>query len=232
MSIKQWPISERPRERLIRLGAESLSNVELLAILIGTGSSHGGSTALDTARNLFERYTDFRSMAGATSGELETIHGIGPGKASRILAGLEMVRRIEEQKRKRGSPFKDSGDVFSSYSMKLRDERQEIFIVILLDTKNRFLSEKRISIGTLNQSIVHPRDVFHAAIRESAASVLLIHNHPSGDPTPSEEDRMLTYRMVQAGQLLGIRVLDHMIIGDGRYFSFCDEKCLVGTGAG
>jgi len=230
MSIKQWPVSERPRERLFRFGAESLSNVELLAILLVSGSSRGGCTAMDTARVLLEQYPDFRTMAGTTAWELETIPGIGPGKASRILAAMEMARRASDQQRKRGTPFNDSRDVFRSYSLKLRDEKQEIFTVILLDTKNRFLSEKRISLGTLNQSIVHPREVFHAAIRESAASVLLMHNHPSGDPTPSEEDRMLTQRMVDAGRLLGIQVLDHMIIGENSYFSFCDEKCLYGKG--
>jgi len=117
--------------------------------------------------------------------------------------------------------------VFRSYSLRMRDEKQEIFTVVLVDTKNRFLAERRISVGTLDKSLVHPRDVFSAAIRESAASILLIHNHPSGDPSPSHEDRLLTRRMVQAGRLLGIQVLDHMILGEDRYFSFCDERCLV-----
>jgi len=165
-------------------------------------------------------------MESLTLCELEHVPGIGPAKSSRILAAMEMIRRSAEVRRQRGMPFRDSGDVFRSYALRMRDKTQEIFTVILLDTKNRFLAERRISVGTLNQSIVHPRDVFHAAIRESAAAVLLVHNHPSGDPEPSREDRLLTRRLVQAGQLLGIQVLDHLIIGEGRYFSFCDQECL------
>lgn len=228
MSIRTWPKNERPRERLFQIGPEALSDMELLAILIVSGSPRGKCTALDCARSIVGRYDDFRSLSGISLNELTSIPGIGPGKASRILAAMEIVRRTVKQQKKQGAQFKDSQDVFSTYFLRMRDAKQEIFTAVMLDSKNRFLCEKKISMGTLNQSIVHPRDVFLAAIRESAASVILIHNHPSGDPLPSDEDLHVTQRMVDAGRLLGIAILDHIIIGEGRYFSFCDEKCLEG----
>jgi DNA repair protein RadC len=131
-----------------------------------------------------------------------------------------------------GRLFQISQDVFNAYSVRWRDTKQETFSVILLDSKNRCLREETVALGSLNQSIVHPREVFRPAIREAAASVIFVHNHPSGDPSPSEEDTRLTQRLVEAGRLLGIGVLDHIIVGEGRYFSFFDQRRLDDKGLG
>ncbi len=223
MSIKDWPVDERPRERLFEKGATSLSDAELLAILLISGSPRNGLSALDCARVLLNRYTTLRNIIKLSCHELCQIPGIGPGKASRIIAAMEIARRAIHHKKEMGSSFHFSHDVFQRYSIRLRDEKQEIFTVILLDSKNRLLKEEMISQGSLNHSCVHPREVFRPAIRESAASVIFVHNHPSGDPEPSKEDMALTKQLVNAGALLGIHVLDHIIVGEGVYYSFCDQ---------
>ena len=227
MSIKQWPVGDRPRERLFQLGPEALSDTELIALLIASGSGSQGLTALDCARMLLQQFDSLRSLTGASTTELLAVPGIGPGKAARIISAMEIAKRTASLTKVPGSRFKDSHDVFLAYSARLRDEKQEVFLLILLDTKYRFICDKKISLGTLNHSIVHPREVFLAAIRESSAAVILVHNHPSGDPSPSEEDSRLTWRMARAGNLLGIQVLDHIVVGEGRYYSFCDEKRLT-----
>ncbi len=226
MSIKNWPEEDRPRERLHRQGAEALSDAELLSILLVTGDSNAGLTALDCSRRLLEEHLNLRNLTRASCDEMCRTPGVGPVKASRIQAALEIGRRVAGQKRQMGRVFQISQDVFDSYSARLRDARQETFTVILLDSKNRYLREETVALGSLNQSIVHPREVFRPAIQGVAASVILLHNHPSGDPSPSEEDVRVTERLVEAGKLLGIRVLDHIIVGDGRYFSFFDQRRL------
>ena len=223
MSIRDWPKEERPRERLFAQGAESLSDAELVAILLVSGSAPSGLSALDCARTLLQRYVSLRNVFKLSCSELCQIPGIGPGKASRILAAMEIARRVVNHKKEQGVSFNVSQDVFDRYAIRLRDEKQEIFTVILLDSKNRLIKDEIISKGSLNHSFVHPREVFRQAIRESAASVIFIHNHPSGDPDPSREDISLTGQLVDAGDLLGIRVLDHIIIGEGAYYSFCDQ---------
>ncbi len=223
MSIRDWPEAERPRERLFQQGPDVLTDTELLAILLVSGSSKHGLTAMDCARMLLTKYSNLRNIAKISSAELFGIPGIGPGKASRVLSAFEMAKRTASQKKERGMVFSNSQDVFEAYAMRLRDEKQEIFTVMMLDSKNRFLREERISLGTLNHSIVHPREVFKSAIRESAASIILVHNHPSGDSSPSGEDIRLTDRLVEGGNLLGIQVLDHLIIGEARYYSFSDQ---------
>jgi len=226
MSIKNWPKEERPRERLRDRGPEALSDAELLAILLVTGASNRGLTALDCSRMLLQEHSNLRNLTRVSCAELCRIPGVGPVKASRIQAALEIGRRAVSQKRRLGTVFQISQDVFESYSVRLRDAKQETFKVILLDSKNRYLREETVALGSLNQSIVHPREVFRPAIRGAAASVILVHNHPSGDPSPSDEDVRVTERLVEAGKLLGIRVLDHIIVGEGRYFSFFDQRRL------
>ena len=228
MSIKNWPKGERPRERLHRQGPEALSDAELLAILLVTGASHTGLSALDCSRMLLQEHLNLRNLTWISCAELCRIPGVGPVKASRIQAALEIGRRVAGQKRKMGKAFQISQDVFESYSVRLRDAKQESFTVILLDSKNRYVREETVALGSLNQSIVHPREVFRPAIQGAAASVILVHNHPSGDPSPSDEDVRVTERLVEAGKLLGIRVLDHIIVGEGRYFSFFDQRRLDG----
>jgi len=230
MSIKDWPTEERPRERLLEQGPEALSDAELLAILLVSGASNRGLSALDCGRMILQRHVNLRNLTRASFAELCRTPGVGRGKASRIQAALEIGRRAATQKKRMGRVFQISQDVFDTYSTRLRDEKQEIFTVILLDSKNRFLREETVALGSLNQSIVHPREVFRPAIQEAAASVILVHNHPSGDPSPSDEDVRVTKRFVEAGRLLGIGVLDHIIVGEGRYFSFFDERRLEGKG--
>jgi len=227
MSIKNWPLGDRPIEKLQQLGAPYLSDTELLSILVATGSARGGLSAVTCSRLLLRSHSTLRGLSRASPSELCRFPGIGPVKASRILAAFELSRRLAGEKTPRRSLCGRSQDVFEAYSVALRDEKKEAFLVLLLDSKNRFIREERISVGSLNCSIVHPREVFHPAIRECAASVLFVHNHPSGDPSPSDEDKQLTQRLLDVARLLGIRVLDHIIIGDGSYYSFFDEGMMV-----
>lgn len=226
MSIKNWPKEDRPRERLHQRGPEALSDAELLAILLMTGSSNKGFTALDCSRMLLQEHSNLRNLTRASCAELCQIPGVGPVKAARVQAAFEIGRRVVSHKRRMGTVFQISQDVFDTYSVRLQDARQETFTVILLDSKNRYLREETVALGSLNQTIVHPREVFRPAIQGAAASVILVHNHPSGDPSPSEEDMRVTERLVKVGKLLGIRVLDHIIVGEGRYFSFFDQRRL------
>lgn len=223
MAIKDWPKAERPRERLRQFGPEALSDAELLAIVLKTGTAGKGFTALDCSRILLEKYLSLRNLTRVSCMELCRTPGVGPVKASRIQAALEIGRRVGMDKRRIGTVFQGSQDVFDVYRAKLRDAKQETFTVVLLDSKNRFLREETVALGSLNQSIVHPREVFRPAIREAAASVILVHNHPSGDPSPSDEDVRVTDRFVEAGKLLGIRVLDHIIVGETGCYSFFDQ---------
>jgi len=222
-TIKQWPLGERPREKLLQRGAPALSDAELLALVLRTGDASSGASALDQARRLLQQWGDFRSLAAATPAELCQQPGIGPAKAAELLAVFEIGRRFARTELVPGSRYTSSREVFLHYHEQLRDRKQEVFFTLLLDSKNRLIREVRISEGSLNASIVHPREVFAPAVRESAAAVLFIHNHPSGDPTPSREDLELTDRLRKAGELMGVRVLDHVIIGSGAYVSFADR---------
>ncbi len=225
-SIKEWPEDERPRERLITCGPDRLTDAELLAIILRTGDASTRTTALDQARLLLSRFRDFRGLGSVTYAELCGMKGIGPAKAAQIMACMEIGRRFASQKVREGESFTSSRDVFSHFHESLRHRKKEMFIVLLLNGKNRKIREVVVSEGSLNASIVHPREVFNPAIRESAASIILVHNHTGGDPTPSREDREITRRLKEAGDLMGIKVLDHVIIGDGRYVSFADEGWL------
>ncbi len=218
--IHDLPEEERPRERLVRNGPESLSNAELLAIILRTGSREENVVSMSS--RILSEYS-IKQLSLANIKRLMQIHGIGEAKASQISAVFELARRletfVEEPKRKVRSPK----DVYTLMYPKMREQKKEKFITLYLDTKNQILKEETVSIGSLNASIVHPREVFKSALMESSASVIMIHNHPSGDPSPSREDIMVTEKLVEGGKLLGIDVLDHIIIGDGRYVSLKDE---------
>lgn len=219
------PLSERPRERLINDGPESLSDADLIGIIIRDGQPN--RTAVDLARMLISRHGSLRNLANRTIKELCEIPGIGEAKAAQIKAALTIgIRMSKEAGLQRGDPLSSSESVFKSYHAKLRDKRHEEFHVILLDRKNRVIQEVRVSVGSLSASIVHPREVFNHAVSHSAAAIVCIHNHPSGDPTPSKEDLEITKRLQEAGKTLGIPLLDHLIIGEQRYFSFADEGLL------
>lgn len=216
--IKDIIKEERPRETLVKKGETYLSDSELLAILINNGTRD--KSAITLAREIIETSDGIRNLSNITVEELSKIKGIGLAKACRIISALELGRRVsvasEMQKFKISSP-QDIGNV---YMEELRYKKKEIFRVVLLNTKNVIIGSKDISEGSLNASIVHPREVFLEAIKKSANKMILMHNHPSGDPTPSSEDINITKRLISAGQIVGIEILDHVIIGDGRFYSF------------
>jgi DNA repair protein RadC len=223
-SIKQLPEDERPRERLIKGGEEGLTDAELLGIIIRDGTPE--YSAVDLARRLITKYGDFRNLSTKTIAELSKLHGIGPAKAAQIKATMAIARRFSTVSLKPGNQFRSSQDIFAHFHEQLRDKRQETFLIVLLDNKHRVIKDESISTGGLTQSIVHPRDVFKPAIKESAAAVVFVHNHPSGDPSPSNDDIELTQRLKEVSHVVGIKILDHVIIGNGSYTSFKDEGLL------
>lgn len=219
--IKNWPEIERPRERLIRHGPEMVSDAQLLAILLRSGREK--SSAVEIAHHLLRQIGGLAALKQITVSELCSVKGIGPAKAAQIMASLELGRRSLAQPLHTGLRALSSRDVYLHYHPLLRDMKKELFKLLLFDGKNRLLKDVTISTGSLSLNIVHPREVFKPAVRESASSVILVHNHPSGDPSPSPEDRELTQRLSKAGRIMGIKVLDHIVIGDGKYFSFADQ---------
>lgn len=220
-SIKDWPADDRPREKLLRRGAASLSDAELLAIILRTGGN--GASALDHARAVIERFGSFRQLAMAGAGDLRSVKGLGPAKAAEILATLEIAKRFGEDEFKPGEALRGSGDVYAHFRERLASEPREHFYAVLLDAKHRKIKDVPVSLGSATASIVHPRDVFAPVVREAAAAVIFVHNHPSGDPTPSREDIEITRRLRAVGELMGVRVLDHVVIGKGRYVSFVED---------
>ena len=225
-TIKELPATERPRERLMAAGPEGMSDAELLAILVGGGSHKESAIAL--AQRLLGTFGSLHRLAQASNRELLAIGGIGPARAAQIRAGLALGRRLAAEPLAPGAAVKGSQQVFGHFRERLKDLKKEAFICLLLDTKHRVMREERVAVGSLNESLVHPREVFQAAVAESAASVLFVHNHPSGDPTPSAQDRQLTQRLCEAGRLVGIAVLDHIIIGRDAYYSFAEQGEISG----
>ncbi len=225
-TIKEWPEEDQPREKLLRNGAETLTEAELLAIILRTGNASTKETALDHARALLTRFNGSKGIDEASLEELRAIKGIGPAKLAQLKACLEMARRLGQKKWQAGETLRSPENVFLHFQNRFRKERREIFYVVLLTNKNRKIREVKISEGSLTASLVHPREVFHPAIRESAAAVLFVHNHPSGDPAPSQADIEITRRLKDVGETMGIRVLDHVVIGQDQYFSFNDRGML------
>jgi DNA repair protein RadC len=222
--IHQWPPGERPRERLLQDGPEVLSDAQLLAILLRVGRRE--SSAVEVAMDLLRQLDGLRGLSNRSVEELCGVAGIGPAKAAQLKAAIELGKRVLAAPLSSGTAIASSAELFRHYYPLLRDLRREVFKIVLLDAKHVIIREATVSEGSLTASVVHPREVFNLAVRESAAAVIFVHNHPSGDPAPSEEDRALTARLVAAGELLGIQVLDHLIIGDGRYTSFADRGWL------
>jgi len=227
--IAQWPETERPRERLLTQGPQALTNAQLLAILLRVGRH--GSSAVQVGMDILNRLGDVAGLAQCGIEELCAVPGVGEAKAAQLKAALELGKRALAGPLTQGTKITSSRDLFIHYHPTLRDLRHEIFKVILLDAKHAIMRDTTVSEGSLTLSIVHPREVFTLAVKESAAAVIFLHNHPSGDPTPSQEDRVLTARLVSAGEVLGIRVLDHLVIGGGRYVSFADHGWLTNHGA-
>ena len=223
--IAQWPEAERPRERLLAQGSQTLTDAQLLAILLRVGRH--GSSAVQVGIDILDRLGGLGGLAQCGIEELCAIPGVGEAKAAQLKAALELGKRALAAPLTKGAKVTSSRDLFTHYHPTLRDLRHEIFKVVLLDAKHAIMRDITVSEGSLTLSIVHPREVFTMAVRESAAAVIFLHNHPSGDPTPSQEDRILTARLVSAGEVLGIRVLDHLVVGDGRYVSFADQGWLT-----
>lgn len=230
-TIKEWPSEERPRERLVTSGPAALSPRELLALLIQSGTPatvHGpGRSALDVAGDLLRYFardggSALRRLMRAPVAELCEVPGVGPAKAAKILAALDLGRRAAEEDTANRDRIRTPAAVYRRMHLRMRDLPHEEFHVLLVNAQNEMLRDVQISRGTLDASLVHPREVFRPAIAEAAASIVLVHNHPSGDPTPSAEDRAVTRQLRAAGETLGIEVLDHVIVGDGRFISFVE----------
>jgi len=222
--IKEWPADERPREKMQKSGAGSLSDAELLALIIRTGDPSSKQSAIDLGRELIKHFSgNLRELASADISEICAIKGMGLAKATSVKAAFTLASRFQARKLERLDRFTSPQQVFDYFHHEFRDSRKEYFLTLLLDGKNRIIRRVQVSEGSLNQSIVHPREVFIPAVKESAAAVILLHNHPTGDPSPSNEDIAITRRLKEAGEIMGIKVLDHIIIGDGEYLSFVER---------
>ena len=217
MSMKALPPEDRPRERLYHIGATELSLQELVAILIGRGTRE--ASALMLGYHLLERFEGISGLGAAGIDELKSVPGVGFVRACQIVAGFEIGKRFARFSGTKSALIRGPGDVAALFMDEMRHFDKEHFRAALLNTKNRILRVVTVSIGSLNASIVHPREILKPAISASAASIILIHNHPTGDPTPSNEDIEFTKRFAKCGELIGIQLLDHIIIGAGRYQS-------------
>ncbi len=215
--LASLPRSERPRERLIRNGAAALADRELVAILLGSGRR--GRSALDVAADLLAKLENVRALAVCGLAPLMEVPGVSAGKATRVAAAVELGRRVVRFQAEDPYPIQSPSDAARLLMDDMRSLDREEFRVLLLDAKNRVIGIELVSRGTLTASLIHPREGLKAAIVKSAASIILVHNHPTGVPTPSREDIEITERFVEAGRVVGIDVLDHVIIGDGRYES-------------
>lgn len=225
LKIKELPHTDRPRERLRSLGAQALSTPELLAVLLGSG--HQGASALACAQAVYEHCAgSLGRLATTPLGTLTRVTGVGPARAAAVQAALELGRRMAGEAREAGVPLRGPRDVAAAFAPRLQDAPVEEFHVAILDAQHRLERDVLVTRGLLNSSLVHPREVFREAIAERAAAVILVHNHPSGDPTPSAEDRAVTEQLVAAGRLLDIPVHDHVIVGRGRYVSFAEAGLL------
>lgn len=225
LSIPHWPETDRPDKKLANAGAAALTDSELLSILIRSGTWR--YSAVEIARLLLRQHGSLQELAGKEISELQLIPGIGPRKAVAIAAAFELGRRAASLPLSPKLKISDPEIVFRRYAPLLGHLRKEVFLVLALNSNNVLKKEIRVSEGILNASLVHPREIFRAAVLCSAASIILLHNHPSGEVQPSLEDKSITRRLVDAGKLMDIPVLDHVIIGQGQYFSF-REAGLIG----
>ncbi|MBI1962217.1 MAG: DNA repair protein RadC [Candidatus Rokubacteria bacterium] len=221
MALARWPTAERPRERLYWNGPEALADAELLALQLGSGVP--GRSAVDVAREMLAAYGSLAGVAAREAAELARVPGVGPAKAARLAAAFELTRRLRARIPGARLVLSAPAEVYAAFGPLMEDLPREVFRVALLDAQNGLLRDRVVSEGTLSASLVHPREVFKPAILESAASVILLHNHPSGDPTPSREDVRLTRQLVECARLLDLRVHDHVIIGRGSFVSLAER---------
>ncbi|GBF73919.1 hypothetical protein PA598K_02244 [Paenibacillus sp. 598K] len=219
--MRDVPSEDRPRERMMQFGAEALSHTELLAILLRTGTR--SESAVHLASRILQSCGSLAGLVDMSLEELTAIRGIGPAKAVQLRAGIELGRRLSREGRETRLTVRRPQDAADYLMEELRYLKKEHFICLFLNTKNQLIAQETLSVGTLNASLVHPREVFRAAIKCSSASLICVHNHPSGDPTPSPEDVALTRRLVEAGELVGIDVLDHIVIGEQQFVSLKEQ---------
>jgi len=217
-------VQERPRERLLQHGPRALTTYELLALLIGHGTA--GSSAESIARNVLERFPSLTDLAGRDASELKAIHGMGTAKAATLCAAIELANRIQAEPFTARTSITSPALLARLMAPRLRHARTESFHVLLMNSANQIIRDVTVSQGSLNSCIIHPREVFRIAIAENAAAIILLHNHPSGNTEPSREDLTITQQLVDAGRIVDIRVLDHVIIGGDDYTSFAERHLL------
>lgn len=227
--LKDLPPDARPRERLLERGPKALSDAELLAILLGAGSQH--ETAVELASRMLATFGPtgpeaLQGIAAARPEELARIHGLGPAKAARVLAACELGARLGTVRSVHRPRIEGPLDVVRLVACHLRGEVKEHALAVWLNGRHQVVGWEDVSVGSLTEALVHPREVFREAIRRGAAAIVMLHNHPSGDPAPSQEDRELTRRLIAVGELVGIPLVDHIIVADGEYYSFRDEHSL------
>lgn len=222
MTIKELNEEEKPRERLIKYGSSNLSNEELISIILRCGTKN--ISVKEVSSKVLQFFNNVKNLRDANINNLSSIKGIGKVKAITLIAALELGKRVYYEKENEKRKITNTKDVYNLLEYKMRYEKKENFYVILLDTKNNIISYDCLFIGTINKSVVHPREIFKYAIDNLAASIIICHNHPSGDPTPSNEDIDITNRLSSLGDLMGIKLLDHVIISKNYYYSFYEEN--------
>ncbi|MCZ2258414.1 RadC family protein [Sporosarcina sp. G11-34] len=221
MMIRDVHIADRPRERLIRQGAESLSNQELIAILLRTGTRK--ESVLVLANRVLSSFDKIQDLKDVTIEELTTINGVGEAKAVQLLAAAEIGKRLYQKHSERRYTIRSPEDAAAYLMTDMSSLKQEHFVVLFLNVKNEVLHKQTIFIGSLNSAIVHPREIYREAVKRSAASIICSHNHPSGNPAPSPEDIEVTRRLIEAGLIMGIELVDHIIIGDHKFISLQEK---------
>jgi len=225
-SIKNWPEDDRPREKLLKKGAKALSNSELLAILLRTGTS--GSSAIDLARSVMKKFGTFRNMAHTDARDWKEFKGLGSAKIAHVQAALEIGRRYrEDEVTNVKQKIASAKDVINIIMPQMRDLKTEVFKVVCLDSNNRIIDISDATCGTVNHAVPIIREIIHSALQKFAASIICVHNHPSANITPSMEDKKFTKDLCDAGKLMEIKVLDHIIIGDNEFYSFADEGLMA-----
>lgn len=221
--VKELPLDDRPREKLILRGPQSLSDAELIAILLRTGTK--GKNVIQIAQGLLQKYGNLNILSTQTIEAIKNFSGIGKDKAASLIAAFEISRRADSQKKWfSNKKITSPSDVAEVFIPLLRDEVKEKFIVVCLNTANKIIKHELISVGNLNSSVVHPREVFKVAIENNSANIILLHNHPSGNPEPSREDISLTKKLIEAGKLMEIQVFDHIIIAGNNYCSLVEKR--------
>lgn len=224
LKIMDLPENERPRERLLKFGPETLSNSELLALILRSGSS--GENIVNLSSRILKECGGLNGLLSCSQNEFMNLRGIKEAKAAQLLALAEISKRFRSYRSGDEYRIQSPADAADIIMESMRYLKQEVLRILLLNTKNVVIFSKDVSIGSINSSIVHPREVFTEAVKRSAASIIICHNHPSGDPTPSSEDINITHRLKECGKLLGIEILDHLIIGNGTYISLKEKGIL------